>query len=98
MTNVLEARVVLRKNGNEEYWEGTVMLDGSQPTKIVRKSDNSTRFTSKTACSGAVRRFADRYGYNSVNFAETPVKAVLKKAAKKSVVPSPLFDTGSSLS
>jgi hypothetical protein len=83
MSNALEVKVTSRKSDGEEWWEGTVSLEGTKPTKLARKSDGSTRFTSRSAVQGAARRFADRYGYSDVDFgAEKPA---LKKAAKKSV-------------
>jgi len=83
MSNALEVKVTSRKSGSEEWWEGTLALEGVKPTKLARKSDGNTRFSSRSAVQGAARRFAERYGYSDVDFgAEKPA---LKKAAKKSV-------------
>jgi len=83
MSNALEVKVTSRKSGSEEWWEGTISLEGVKPTKLARKSDGSTHFTSRSAVQGAARRFADRYGYSDVDFGEAE-KPALKKAAKKS--------------
>lgn len=82
MSNALEVKVTSRKSSGEEWWEGTISLEGVKPTKLARKSDGSTRFISRSAVQGAARRFAERYGYSEVDFGEQPA---LKKAAKKSV-------------
>lgn len=84
MSNALEVKVTSRKGDGAEWWEGTISLEGAKPTKLARKSDGSTRFTSRSAVQGAARRFADRYGYGDVDFGAAE-KPALKKAAKKSV-------------
>lgn len=86
MSNALEVKVTSRKSEGQEWWEGTVTLDGAKATKLSRKSDGSTRFTSRSAVQGAARRFAERYGYSDVDFgASNEAKPAVKKAAKRSV-------------
>lgn len=85
MSNALSVKVSSRKNDGQEFWEGSVTLDGVKATKLARKSDGSTRFTSKSAVQGAAKRFADRYGYSDVDFGEKTEAKAVKKAAKKSV-------------
>lgn len=90
MSNALEVKVTSRKSEGQEWWEGTVALDGAKPTKLARKSDGSTRFTSRSAVQGAARRFAERYGYSDVDFgAKEEAKPAVKKAAKRSVKATP---------
>ena len=88
MSNALKVKVTSRKDSAGEWWEGTVSLDGAKATKLSRKADDSTRFTTRASVQGAAKRFAERYGYNDVDYGteKTVAKpAVIKKAAKKSV-------------
>jgi hypothetical protein len=87
MSNALEVKVTARKGDGQEWWEGTVTLDGVKPTKLTRKSDGMTRFTTKSAVQGAARRFAERYGYSGADFG-TEAKPAVKKAAKRSAKPA----------
>jgi hypothetical protein len=75
---------------------------GGRPFKLVRKSDDSTQFPTRSAVVGAARNFAKTYGFADVNFDDaakakvaakttatksTATKATAtKKAAKKSSV------------
>lgn len=97
MSNALEVKVTSRKNTEGEWWEGTVSLEGTKPTKLARKSDGSTQFTSRSAVQGAARRFAERYGYSDVDFgaAASTTAPALKKAAKKSVTKKSVSATSS---
>ncbi len=94
MSNALEVKVISRKSGESEWYEGTVSLDGAKATKLARKSDGSTQFTSKSAVQGAARRFAERYGYNDVDFGTEAAKPAAKKAAKRSVKATPAKTKG----
>lgn len=85
MSNALSVKVTSRKSDGQEWWEGTVTLDGAKSTKLSRKSDGSTKFTSKSAVQGAAKRFAERYGYSDVDYGEKSETKLVKKAAKKSV-------------
>jgi hypothetical protein len=90
MNNALSVKISSRKNtAGQEVYEGTVNLEGTKPTKLSRKADGSTHFTSRSAVQGAARRFAERYGYNNVDFGQEASKTVVKKAAKKSMKTSP---------
>lgn len=84
MSNPLQVKVTSRKSSDDasEFWEGTVTLEGVKPTKLSRKSDSSTKFTSRSSVVGAARRFAERYGYSDIDLGESAAPA--KKAAKKS--------------
>lgn len=87
MSNVLSVKVTSRKVEGQDVWEATATLDGAKPTKLTRKADGSTQYSSRSAAQGAAKRFAERYGYTGgVDFG-TPVEAkpaVVKKAAKRS--------------
>jgi hypothetical protein len=62
-------------------YEGTVTLPGARPFKICRRSDNETKFASRSALSTAARSFAKSVGFTAVELVD-PVS--LKKAAKAS--------------
>lgn len=87
MSNLLQVKVTSRTSSEDgqEFWEGTVSLDGVKPTKLARKSDGNTRFTTRSSVVGAARRFAERYGYSDVDLGESKSVTTTKKAAKKSV-------------
>ena len=102
MSNTLPVRITTRKITTGEIYEGTVSMCGGRPFKLVRKSDDSTQFPTRSAVVGAARIFAKTYGFADVNFDDaakakvaakttatksTATKATAtKKAAKKSSV------------
>ena len=102
MSNTLPVRITTRKITTGEIYEGTVSMCGGRPFKLVRKSDDSTQFPTRSAVVGAARNFAKTYGFADVNFDDaakakvaakttatnsTATKATAtKKAAKKSSV------------
>lgn len=85
MSNTLQVKVSPKKSGTDEWYEGTVSISGLKPTKLARKSDGSTRFTSRSAVSGAARNLAKSLGFTDVDFGETTSKKAAKKSVKKSV-------------
>jgi hypothetical protein len=66
----------------QTLFEGTVTLPGAKPFKICRRSDNETRFSSRSALSTAARSFAKSVGFAGIELVD-PV--ALKKAAKAAV-------------
>ena len=102
MSNTLPVRITTRKITTGEIYEGTVSMCGGRPFKLVRKSDDSTQFPTRSAVVGAARNFAKTHGFADVNFDDaakakvaakttatksTATKATAtKKAAKKSSV------------
>lgn len=83
--NKLTVSVASRQVAGETWWEGTVRLEGIVSAKLSRKSDGSTRFNSRTSLQGAARRFAERYGYSDVTYAEKSAPALAASRRKKSV-------------
>lgn len=83
MSNTLQVKVSPKKSGTDEWYEGTVSISGLKPTKLARKSDGSTRFTSRSAVSGAARNLAKSLGFTDVDFGETTSKKAAKKSVKK---------------
>ena len=96
MANTLSVKVSPRKEGQDEWYEGTVSITGVKPTKLCRKSDGSTKFATRSSITGAARNLAQSLGYAGVDFGEaakisttkTPVAQVsqTKVAAKKSAI------------
>lgn len=91
MSNTLQVRVTSRKSATENWFEGTVSIAGLKPTKLSRKSDGSTQFSSRSALSGAARNVAKSLGYSDVDFGEQaaaktakPIAVAAKKSSKKS--------------
>ena len=82
MSNTLPVRITTRKITTGEIYEGTVSMCGGRPFKLVRKSDDSTHFPTRSAVVGAARNFAKTYGFADVNFGEEAEAAKPKVAAK----------------
>jgi len=89
MSNTLTVRLTNRKTSEGEYYEATADICGLRPTKLVRRTDNTTRFPTKSSAQGAIRNFAKTYNFTSVNIID-PAAATTqtKKAAKKSTTAS----------
>lgn len=79
-TNELPVKVSQRQSGVEQWYEGTVSISGLQPTKLARKSDGSTRFTTRSSLTNAARTLAKTLGYNGVAV-EEPRKVAAKASA-----------------
>lgn len=86
--NLLQVRVNARNTGSTQTWEGTVSIPGLKPTKLVRRSDNSTSFAAKSAVVNASRTLARSLNFSDVDVTVsgvTPVATRSRKAAKRSV-------------
>ena len=92
MNKNLYVKVSSRKTTNsetntvDETWEGTVSLPGLKPSKLVKKSDNTTGFTTRSGLTGAARNLAKSLGYEDVEFSDstaTKAKVAAKKKASK---------------
>ena len=84
MSNTLSVKVSGRVENGSSWWEGTVSIAGLKPTKLSRKSDGSTRFTSRSALVGAARNLAKSLGFSDVDMNDGTKSAAKKVAAKKS--------------
>jgi hypothetical protein len=80
MTN-LNVQVTSRKNASNSYFEATVDVDGLRPTKLERKADGSTWFSTRSALITAAKNIAKKLGYNNVRIIESGT-AVVKRASK----------------
>lgn len=76
-TNELQVKVTNRQKGDEQWYEGTVSISGLQPTKLARKSDGCTRFTTRSSLTGAARNLAKSLGFEGVAV-EEPRRAAAK--------------------
>ena len=64
------------------YWESTVTVPGAKPTKLVRKSDGSTQYSTKSAATQACKKFATSVGMTT-ECASSCTKAAAKKSPTK---------------
>ena len=65
------------------YWESTVTVPGAKPTKLVKKSDGCTHYTTKSAATQAAKKFAASVGMDWESECATSCTTT-KAAAKKS--------------
>lgn len=84
MTN-LNVQVTNKKSSNIVYFEATVDVDGLRPTKLERKVDGSTWFTTRSALITAAKNIAKKLGYTNVRITEDGTSVV--KRASKSIPP-----------
>ena len=64
------------------YWESTVTVPGAKPTKLVRKSDGSTQYSTKSAATQACKKFATSVGMTTECASScTTTKAAAKKSS-----------------
>jgi hypothetical protein len=88
----MAVRVASRKTESGQYFEGTVSIAGLKPTKLARRSDGSTQFSTRAAVTTAAKALAKSIGYSDVSVEDSskPAKAsesgASKVAAKKSSV------------
>lgn len=79
MSSDLQVRVASRSKGDDSWFEGTVSISGLKTTKLARKSDGATRFSTRSAVSGAARSLAKSLGFAGVAFEETSQKRAAAK-------------------
>lgn len=78
MSNTLSVRVSSKKNDNNEWYEGTISIEGVKPTKLVRPTDGTVKFPTKSAVSCQAKKFAKSLGFNDVDIQDTTKKVVKK--------------------
>lgn len=83
MSNTLPVRVSVRKNDTTEWYEGTISIEGARPTKLVRPTDGSVKFPTKSAVSCQAKKFAKSLGFNDIDIQDTTKKATKKKDVSK---------------
>ena len=83
MTGKMQVRVSSKKMNGQDSFEGTVSIAGLKPTRLARKSDGETRFSSRSALTSTARSVAKSLGFSDIDFGATTTS--VKKAAKKTV-------------
>lgn len=86
--SLLQVRVNARNTGGNQTWEGTVSIPGLKPTKLVRRSDNSTSFATRSAVVNASRTLVRSLNFSDVEVTVSGVTSTAtpsRKAAKRSV-------------
>lgn len=71
MSNVLQVKVTTNSQGN---FQGTVTLPGLKPTKLVRKSDKSTEYGTRSAVLASARNVAKKFGFDGIEIQENKTK------------------------
>lgn len=83
MSKNLTVKITKRTANGAESWEGTVSLPGVAPTKLVKAKTNESKFSTRSALTGAAQRLAERYGFSEVKFEGATEKASAPKTPKK---------------
>ena len=76
--SALFVKVSTKQVGKTEVFSGTVTIPGLRPTKVARRSDGSTTFSSKSSLFSSARSVAKALGFDGV----TDTTTIVKKAAK----------------
>jgi hypothetical protein len=84
----LEVRISQRSVQGSPIWEGTVSISGTRPTKLVRRSNNTTSFATRSAVLTSARTLAKTLGYAGVTEPTLALKAAKKSNKKTSSTPS----------
>jgi hypothetical protein len=80
MSESLICRISRRKVDGTEMYEGTINLQGVQPTKLIKSGSTNSRFANRSALAASARSFARRYGFENVEFEDN---ATARPPAKK---------------
>ena len=75
----LEVSISSKNSQGSTYWEGIINIPGTRPTKLVRRTNNTTQFATRSAVLTSARVLARSLGYANVTEPST-----VRKAAKKS--------------
>jgi len=70
-------------DGNEMY-EGTINLQGAQPTKLIKGGSGTSTFANKSALAASARSFARRHGFDDVEFEEKARRTSTHKNGSRS--------------
>lgn len=76
-SSTLKVQVVSARTAG--YFEGIVNVDGLRPTKLQKKSEDSTQFQTRSALITAAKTIAKKLGFNNVKIIEKG-NAIVKKA------------------
>ena len=75
----LTLKVSERTKSGSTFFEGTVTIPGAKPTKLVKKSDQTTQFSTRSSLLATARNFAKRLGFGGVD-TDTPKKSITTKS------------------
>lgn len=70
MSSSLQVKVTSRTREGSEEWQGTVTIPGLRPTKLVRKSDGSLVFASRSSVLTSARSLAKKFGFDGLEVVE----------------------------
>jgi len=84
MSNTLPVTLSIKKNDTTEWYEGTISIEGVKPTKLIRPTDGSVKFPTKSAVSCQAKKFAKSLGFNDVDIQDATKKCAKKKEISKS--------------
>lgn len=81
-----QVKVTSRTVEGQKVFEGTVTLPGVKPTKLVKKSDQSTRFSTRSAVVSAAKGLARTLGVTlELIPTATTTTTTTRRAAKRTV-------------
>lgn len=80
--SALQVRVTSRTKDGQETFQGTATIPGLKPTKIVKKKDGCSEFSTVSAVRTSARSIAKTLGFEGVEL-DVPVKKAAKRTAKK---------------
>tara|TARA_Y100000034_G_C6887359_1_gene407589 strand:- start:1850 stop:2107 length:258 start_codon:yes stop_codon:yes gene_type:complete len=78
----LQLKITSKTTEGKESFQGTVTIPGLKPTKLARKSDGCSCFSSSSAVRTSARSLAKSLGFDGVDVA-APTKKAAKKPVKK---------------
>ena len=78
----LEVKVSSRKTNGSEFWEGTVSIPGTKPTKLVRAASGTSMFSTRSAVISSANSLAKKLGYTGSTASAQAAKKTAKKATK----------------
>ena len=80
----LPLKVSEKMKDGKTFFEGTVAISGVKPTKLIKKSDQSTQFANRSGVLTTARNFAKKLGFEGINLNEgkKPIKKAMKKKAR----------------
>lgn len=87
MTTKLVCKITKKNVNGSDVFEGQVELQGAKPTKLTKAKTGETTFGSRSTVNNAAQKFAERHGFEGVEFTEPGAKkekATSSKTAKGS--------------
>src|SRR3954470_22562515 len=82
MNTKLVCKITKKTVEGSDLWEGQVSLQGAKPTKLTKSKTGETTFGSKSSLSASARAFAERLGFDSVEFTDSATNKLANKESK----------------